>query len=149
MLEMCPHWTLRLLTTPLKQRDLSSEPPNTTNMKSMKKTLLTALLSCLAIASVRADQIWTDTFTYADGEVTNTSGLIWTRTSGTGKDAYVKNGRLENAATGGIPVSRQDDIQRRVAATAGSPYTNGQQVLYTSYILNCTNFPNAASTYFT
>ena len=36
-------------------------------MKYMKKNLLALILSCLAVASVRADLIWYESFNYADG----------------------------------------------------------------------------------
>lgn len=111
----------------------------------MKKLLSTMLLALSAVA-VRADVVWQEQFNYADGSITNTSAQVWTRFSGTASpsDAYVHGHRLENSATGGSN-TRQDDIRRPFAAT----YSNAPTVLYTSFIVNCTNLPNAAGTYFT
>src|SRR5258708_29745403 len=96
----------------------------------MKKLKLTALLifSFLAAASVRADGIWQELFSYTNGEIRLTStnfvgGVMvtnWIRHGGSGNDAFVKNQRLEIAATGGSPVSRQDDVHRNIQP----PYTN-------------------------
>jgi hypothetical protein len=111
----------------------------------MKKLTALLLFSFLAAVSVRADVIWQDTFNYADGSVTTNSGGVWARHSGTATapgDALVKGHRLENSATGGT-VSRQDDVHRNFDG-----YTNSVIPVYASFIVNCTNLPNAAGTYF-
>ncbi len=119
----------------------------------MNKTPLATFLLCLAAGSVRADLIWYEPFTYANGPIiktgTNTDGSTnWFRHSGSANpsDALVANSKLQNSATGGT-LSRQDDVHRPVAATAGSQYTNALQPLYASFTVNCTNLPNAAGTY--
>jgi hypothetical protein len=121
---------------------------------SMKKLTALLLFSFLAAASVRADVIWQELFNYTNGSVvitgTNFVGGVmvtnWVRHSGSANpsDAFVNNHRLENAATGGTPVSRQDDVHRNFQA----PYNNSQVTLYTSFILSCTNLPNATGVYF-
>lgn len=116
----------------------------------MKKTTAIVLFSFLAAASVRADVIWQEPFNYTNGPISVTS------TNGTGSttvsnwithngslDAYVNNRRLENAATGGT-LNRSGDVHRNFPA----PYNNSQVTLYASFILNCTNLPNAAGVYF-
>jgi hypothetical protein len=109
----------------------------------MKRILLTIALSTVAITSIRADLIWFEPFNYTSGQhIVTSSTNLWVQNTGL-TDDIVNNGRLENAS--GAPLSRTGDVERRIAATAGSPYTNGQQVTYASYIINCTNFPSSSS----
>jgi hypothetical protein len=118
----------------------------------MKKLTALVLLSFLAAASVRADVIWQELFNYTNGNVevtgTNVVGGVmvtnWVVHSGSGLDAFVNNHRLEDSATGGSSVSRQDDVHRNIPHA----YTGSATILYASFILNCTNLPNAAGTYF-
>ena len=117
-------------------------------MKYMKRILLPLLFSCLAILPVRADLVMYEGFNYADGNLTNVSSGIWAWVSGSGNDLYVSGSKLQVAATGGSPVSRQDDASRSLSVTNGSVYTNASQVLYASFTVNCTNLPNSAGTYF-
>ncbi len=116
----------------------------------MKKVLLATLLSGLAVAYVRADLIWNETFNYINGSIiavgTNSLGVTnWFRHSGIAlpSDAFVTNHKLEVSATGST-VSRADDVNRPL----GSPYTDSQRTLYASFTVNCTNRPTTASTYF-
>lgn len=114
----------------------------------MKKNLFSiVLLTCLAAVSVRADLIWYESFNYADGDI-RTNSSVWIRTSGSGNDLIVSGHKLEVAATGGVPVSRQDDDYRLLALTAGSPYTNSVQTIFSSFTVICTNLPNGVGTYF-
>jgi len=119
----------------------------------MKKLAALALFTLLATMSMRADVIWQETFNYSNGPVSITS------TNGTGSttvsnwithsgilDSYVKNKRLEvssSTAFGGVTVTRSGDVHRNFAIAPGSPYTNGQQVLYASFVVNFTNLPTA------
>src|SRR6516162_9694893 len=114
----------------------------------MKKAILKALLAVLTVAApvlARADLIYYEGFNYPDGAViTNTT--LWTKNGGSGgsavpPDAIVANHQLQ-VATGGSPISRQDDIHRYFSITNGSPYTNSVQVLYASFTVICTNLPN-------
>ena len=99
---------------------------------------------------MRADVIWQETFGYGDGPIIVNSIIgpgtnsVWFRHSGTANpsDSLVKNRRLEVSATGGT-VSRQDDVHRNF-----NGYTNAVIPVYASFIVNCTNLPNAAGTYF-
>jgi len=122
----------------------------------MKKTLLTTmLLSALATLSVRADQIWYDGFNYFNGPIvvtgTNADGSTnWIHTgNATASDAFVNSHKIEIAATGGSPANRSEDVQRKLAITAGSPYTNLNftALWYASFTVNTTNFPNGPGTY--
>ena len=113
----------------------------------MKKLIPLIMLLVLSAVAVRADVVWQEQFNYADGSITNTSAQVWTRFSGSASpsDALVKGHRLENGATSGTLVNRADDIRRQFSAT----YSNAPTVLYASFVVNCTNLPNAAGTYFT
>ena len=48
----------------------------------------------------------------------------------------------------GVTFTRSGDIHRFLSITNGSIYTNAQQVLYASFIVNFTNLPTAAGAYF-
>lgn len=121
----------------------------------MKKTLLTALLTCLAIFSVRADLIWYEDFNYPDGPIietsTNVSGTItnWSRHSGSAapSDAMVRANQLE-ISTSGVGLARTDDVNRLLATAADSPFTNSPILLYASFTINFTNLPSANGAYF-
>lgn len=111
----------------------------------MKKVLLTVALSSLALTGLRADLIWYEPFNYADGNLTNVSGGVWTNFSGTlNLNMLVNNHRLEVATTGGSSISRADDDARWL----GSPYDSSVQVLYASFTVICTNLPNGPGSYF-
>ena len=118
----------------------------------MKKLTLLILASCLTAIVSRADVIYQELFNYTNGQAiltgTNVVGGVmvtnWIRHSGSGNDAIVNNHRLEVSSStvyGGVTVTRQDDIHRNFSITNGSPYTNGQQVLYASFVVNFTNLP--------
>jgi hypothetical protein len=117
----------------------------------MKKLTALVLTSFLAAMSMRADVIWQDTFNYSNGPVSITS------TNGTGSttvsnwithsgnlDSFVNKHRLEVSTS----PARSGDVNRQFSMTNGSPYTNVQQVIYASFIINFTNLPTAAGTYF-
>jgi hypothetical protein len=107
-------------------------------MKTMKRNILTILLSCLAIATLRADVVFNETFNYVDGPIhligTNTPGVTnWFRHSGTGNDALVNTKRLQ------VGMNRQDDVNRPF----NNGFTNSVTNLYVSFTVNCTNLPTA------
>ena len=124
----------------------------------MKKLTLLVLASCLTAIASRADVIYQELFNYSNGPVSITS------TNGTGSttvsnwithsgnlDSYVNNHRLEvssSTAFGGVTATRTGDVHRNLATTSGSPYTNVQQVLYASFVINFTNLPMVNGTYF-
>ena len=92
----------------------------------MKKTLaLTILLSTMTL-HLSAQVIIQDSFTYANGTLTNVSGNLWTNYSGA-IDSQVNAGRLEVFGT------RAGDVYR--------PFTNtlSSSVAYASFIVNATN----------
>ena len=123
--------------------------------KYMKKTLLTAVLTCLAATALRADLIYYEPFNYVNGPIiavgTNADGSTnWFRHSGTANpsDAVLKNHHEEVASSSPGAVPRTDDVNRPFSVTNNSIYTNSQQVVYASFTVNCTNVPPAVGTYF-
>jgi hypothetical protein len=122
-------------------------------MKNKILLILLAISAILTPLASRADLIFQDTFNYANGVATNVSGGLWIKDSGTANpsDAIINNHRLEVSTTTaylGVTVTRQDDINRQFSITNGSPYTNGIQVIYASFIVNFTNLPTANGAYF-
>jgi hypothetical protein len=123
----------------------------------MKKLTALLLFSFAAAASVRADVIWQDLFNYKNGpiSVTSTNALpptnaVWILHSGSADD-YVNNHRLEVSSSStylGVTSTRSGDVNRQFSLTNGSPYTNGQQYIYVSFIVNFTNLPTANGAYF-
>jgi hypothetical protein len=111
----------------------------------MKKYLLTFAISCLAAASLRADLIWYEGFNYPNGSITNVSGGIWALHSGS-DDAFVKNHRLENSGNSSTNAPRTGDVHRDFC-TSACTYTNGAQIVYASFTINCTNLPTTISNY--
>ncbi|EEF58075.1 immunoglobulin domain-containing protein [Pedosphaera parvula] len=109
----------------------------------MKKILSAVLLSALTIGAVKADLIWNEGFNYPDGGITTNSAGVWIRQNGSGNDSLVNNHKLEVSATGGVPISRSDDVHRNLS----DPYTN-TTVIFASFTVNVTSLPNAAGGYF-
>jgi hypothetical protein len=124
----------------------------------MKKITALILLSFLTSVALRADLIYQETFNYSNGPVSITS------TNGTGSttvsnwlthsgnlDSYVNNHRLEVSTTTaylGVTATRSGDVHRNLSVTNNSIYTNVQQVLYASFIVNFTNLPMTNGAYF-
>ena len=117
----------------------------------MKKIATLILLSCLAALSSRADVIYQELFNYSNGPVaiTSTNGTgsttisNWITHSGN-QDCFVNNRRLEVSTS----PARSGDVNRQFSMTNGSPYTNVQQVIYVSFVVNFTNLPAVNGTYF-
>ena len=125
----------------------------------MKKLTALVLCSFLAAISLRADVIWQDTFNYGNGPIIVNSIIgpgtnsVWIRHSGSANpsDSIVNNNRLEVSTTTaylGVTTTRQDDVNRQFATTNNSIYTNSQQFIYASFIVNFTNLPMANGSYF-
>jgi hypothetical protein len=115
----------------------------------MKKHLLTLAISFLAAASLRADLVYYEGFNYADGQLTNTSGGVWAIHSTSGaNDFYIKNHRAEISGNTSTNAPRQADVHRDFC-TSSCTYTNGAQIVYASYTINCTNLPTTVSNYIT
>src|SRR6266496_192135 len=114
----------------------------------MKKQILTIVTSCLAIAGLRADIVYQDSFNYSNGPIvvfgTNSpTQTNWFHTgSATATDFYVNNHKAEISASGGT-LSRAEDVHCNY-----STFTNSQTIMYASFIVNCTNLPPATGTYF-
>ena len=116
-------------------------------MKTMKKGLSAMLLACLAAMSARADLIWYEGFNYADGPTTNVSAGVWVIHSSSGaNDSFVRDHRLEISGNASTNAPRQSDINRKFC-TSACTYTNGAQVVFASFTINCTNLPTAVSNY--
>ena len=121
----------------------------------MKKTLALILLTCLMAVNSFADLIWKDTFSYSNGPSgtfsTNLVGGVivtnWLIHSGS-NDLIVNNRRLEVCSSSAFVVNRTGDGHRNLSITNGSIYTNAQQVLFASFIINFTSAPAANGQYF-
>lgn len=130
-------------------------------MKKTTTSIITfVILSFFAAVSVRADVIWQDTFNYGNGPIIVNSIIgpgtnsVWNRHSGAANpsDSIVNNNRLEVSTTTaylGVTVTRSDDVNRQfVTNNSSSMYTNVQQYIYASFIVNFTNLPMANGSYF-
>ena len=109
----------------------------------MKRNLLLVLLACLTATAVRADLIWYEGFNYADGSLTNNSAGVWINHNGN-PDAAVSGGKLQN---GSGAYSLAGDVHRDFCSDV-CDYTNTPMVLYASFTVNSTNFPDADGGYF-
>jgi len=118
----------------------------------MKKILPLLMFSVISVLSSRADLIWYEGFNYADGPInvtgTNIDGSTnWFLINGN-SDAMVANHVLENAASGaGTTLNRSGDNSRPLCTDSCS-YTSAPTVLYFSFTVNSTNFPDADGGYF-
>ena len=124
----------------------------------MKKSILILLASLVTTLTLRADVVWQDFFRYTNGPVgtlsTNTFGSLfvtnWLTHSGS-NDTYVNNRRMEvctSSANGAQTTIRTGDVHRNFSNTNGSPYTNVQQLMYASFVVNFTSAPTANGAYF-
>ena len=128
-------------------------------MKKTTTSIITfVILSFFAVLSVRADVIWQELFNYPNGHTeinsTNVVGGVmvtnWLLHSGS-SDSYINNQRLEVSTTTaylGVTATRSGDVHRQFSITNNSIYTNSQQVLYASFVVNFTNLPMANGAYF-
>ena len=129
-------------------------------MNKIITTLVLAAAGLLSPMVSRADVIFQEQFNYTNGPIVVTGTNVvggtmvtnWIRFSGTANpsDLIVNSNRLEVSTTGaGLPTpNRQDDCGRLFSITNGCPYTNGQQFVYVSFIVNFTNLPTANGAYF-
>ena len=103
----------------------------------MKKfVLLSSALLSLFTAHLQAQVILQDSFTYANGAITNVSAFLWKTTpAATVPNAFVNNGRLEIFGT------RAEDINSTFTGTPGT-------VVYASFIVNATNLVSNSTNYF-
>jgi Immunoglobulin domain len=116
----------------------------------MKKNLLIALLLILSAAHIRADLVWYEGYNYPDGriDVTSTNGsgtnCNWLRHSGSGNDAIVTNHMEQVSATGGTPITRQDDVHRNLTNNL-TVYTNSAMAMYSSMTIIVTSLPGGTN----
>src|SRR3954453_8715973 len=117
------------------------------------KKILAVVVSFAGLLGLQADLIWYEGGNYPDGATTNVSNQKWLihSTAGSvgppaGNDSFVKNNRLEISGNSSTNAPRQSDIHRDFCTT-GCTYTNGAQVVYASFTVNCTNLPTAVSNY--
>src|ERR1700719_2977552 len=109
----------------------------------MKKILFIALCFVLGIGSASSALMWYEGYNYSNGPIQLVS-TIWFRHSGNSNDALVFNNTEQVAATGGVPVSRSDDVHRLLPAA----FTNSGPIkVYASFTVIVTNLPSAAGGY--
>ncbi len=124
----------------------------------MRKITALILFSCLMAMASRADVIFQELFNYTNGpiSITSTNGTgsttisNWITHSGS-LDAYVNNQRLEVSSSStylGVTTTRSGDVNRQFSTTNNSVFTNVQQIIYASFIINFTNLPTANGAYF-
>lgn len=121
----------------------------------MKKLLLPFCIIFLTTISSRADLVWYEGFNYADGATTNASAGVWRihSTGGSvgtpvGNDSFIRSKRLEISGNSSTNAPRQSDINRPFYTTSGGGATNGIQLIYASFTVNCTNLPTSVQNYF-
>jgi endonuclease/exonuclease/phosphatase family metal-dependent hydrolase len=102
-------------------------------MKFFGKAFLFFLSATLANATV----LFTDSFNYADGAITNVSGGVWTEHSGSGAVCLVVSGQAQVSSAAG------EDVH---SALIGQSFTTG--ALYASFTVKCVTLPNSAGSYF-
>lgn len=100
------------------------------------KVAVSALLFFLPVAFANATVLFSDSFSYSDGAITNVSGGVWAEHSG-GAPCQVVSGQAQ------VSFSAAEDVH---AALAGQPFTTG--TLYASFSVKGTALPNAAGNYF-
>ena len=117
--------------------------------RNLLRNLLVLMLFMLGIGSLRADLMWYEGYNYANGPITNTSGGVWIRHSGSASpsDAIVSN-KMEQvcstSATAPNP-NRQDDVHRLFPAA----YTNSGPIpVFASFTLILSNLPPVGGGYF-
>src|ERR1051325_5032060 len=102
----------------------------------MKLRLTTAVVFSTLLLNARADLIFHDDFSYADGQIITTSTNLWLRHSGSTGDAIVHSGKLE------IFTTRFDDINRFMTNVSTGTGPIGP-VVYAAFTVNSTNLAGA------
>jgi hypothetical protein len=99
------------------------------------RKLLIILGWCGVLVSAQGSLILSEDFNYTDGSLTNVSGGLWTKTSGTAdpSDLMVNGNRLQVFST------RSDDANRSL----GGDYSSGS--LYYSVRINMSSLPGGTS----
>jgi hypothetical protein len=102
----------------------------------MKKYLFPLIAGLGLAVSAKAAVILDETFTYADGPLTNVSSGVWAIHSGTTPINVVS----------GKAVISQANSQDNFAQLTGAPYSSGN--LYASFVVNFSTVPTSGGTYF-
>jgi endonuclease/exonuclease/phosphatase family metal-dependent hydrolase len=103
------------------------------------KVGLSFILLCLSAVLADAAVIFSDSFAYPDGALTNAAPTIWIEHSA-GTPVQVVSGQAQ------ISSSLTEDVH---AALTNQPYATGSGVtLYASFTVNFTALPTSAGTYF-
>lgn len=102
----------------------------------MKKYLFPLIAGLGLAAGARGALVLDETFTYADGALTNVSGGIWANHSGTTPIQVVGEKAVISQANNG------DNF----AQLTGAPYSSGN--LYASFVVNFSTVPTSGGTYF-
>jgi hypothetical protein len=110
---------------------------NQKNSSGFKLSSAFVFIILMVIRSPAAS-IWDETFSYADGALTNVSGGLWTSFSGSGNAAQVSGGKVVGLLAGGT--SSQDSER-----VLGSSFSTG--VLFAGFDLTLAATP-AGSAYF-
>lgn len=104
----------------------------------MKKLALVLGMTGAVTFGASAAAIWSETFNYADGSLTNVSGGLWTSFSGSGNPAQVSGGKVAGLLAGGVS---SQDSERGL----GASYSTG--ILYAGFDLTLSTAP-VGSAYF-
>ena len=98
--------------------------------------IFSLLLFILSLASAHATVVFSDTFSYPDGAITNVSGGVWIEHSA-GAVCQITSGQAQVSSTAA------EDVH---AALSGQPFSSG--TLYASFTIKCTALPNSSGGYF-
>ncbi len=110
----------------------------------MKKILLSLLFVASLTTASQAQVLLSDTFTYANGDLTNVSSLKWTSHSGTNTlPLNVVNGQAFIQQADATQGRQDDNSLLRLNGNAVTFTNNGSgAVLYSSYDVNFSALPN-------
>lgn len=98
--------------------------------------VFSGLLFSLSLLSAHAAVVFTDSFSYADGAITNVSGGVWIDDGGSTLLQVVSGqAQVNSTAT--------EDVH---AALTNQPFSSG--TLYASFTIKCVTLPSSAGTYF-
>ncbi len=110
--------------------------PSNFRSAQVAKVAASALLFFLTSAFAHATVLFSDSFSYADGAITNVSGAVWVEHS-SGTPCQVVSGQAQ------VSSSAAEDVH---AALAGQPFSSG--TLYASFTIKCTVLPSSGGSYF-
>lgn len=107
----------------------------------VKKFLVAVCILVGQLAPVRAVVLFSDSFSYANGSLTTTSGFVWITHSGSTGQTQVVSGKVQ------LLQSQSEDVS---AYLAGQPYpANGStNVFYAAFTLRLTALPSSGGEYF-